>query len=81
MKYHLSKHAQEVMEKRGVQLVWIETTLLHPTLVASMSDNEVHYYSLIRENENRCLKVVCNPLKELIVTVYFDRNMRKKGCQ
>jgi len=27
------------------------------------------------------IKVVVNPIKHLIVTAYFDRKMKKKGCK
>ena len=27
------------------------------------------------------LKVVVNPINMIVVTAYFDRNMRKKGCR
>ena len=36
---------------------------------------------MIEAYENRCLKVVVNPVKRLEITVYFDRQMRKKGCK
>jgi len=44
-------------------------------------DVEVHYFKTIEENLHRCLKVVINPVSMKIITVYFDRNMRKKGCK
>jgi len=45
------------------------------------SSTELNLFSIIEENENMCLKVVINPISMIVVTVYFDRNMRKKGCK
>jgi hypothetical protein len=43
--------------------------------------NEVNLFSSIKENESRCLKIVVNPISMIVVTAYFDRNMKKKGCK
>ena len=31
--------------------------------------------------ENICLKIVLNPISMIVITAYFDRNVRKKGCK
>ena len=81
MNYKLSKHAIDVMSSRNVKEKWVDSTLETPSLVKKISIVEVHYFSKIEENKNRCLKVVINPTTRIIVTAYFDRNMRKKGCK
>ena len=60
---------------------WIEFVLRNPFLVNKISIIESHYFSIIKENEDRCLKVAVNPNMGTVITAYFDRNMRKKGCK
>jgi hypothetical protein len=81
MKYRYSIHAQEVMENRNIKAEWVETVLSAPSVKKSVSKDEVHFYGQINDYEARCLKVVANPEKKVIVTVYFDRGMRKRGCK
>jgi len=81
MNYKLSKHAIDVMSNRNVEEEWIDFTLKNPSLIKKISIVESHYFSKIEYNENRCLKVVLNPTTGIVITAYFDRNMRKKGCK
>ena len=81
MEYRLSRHALDVMMARGVKEKWIEDTTANPSLKIVKAPNEVNLFLTIKENENRCLKVVVNPISMIVVTVYFDRDMRKKGCK
>jgi len=81
MEYKLSQHAKTVMVARSIKKEWIERTIKNPSLTVEKSSNEINFFSTIEENENRCLKVVINPITMIIVTLYFDRNMRKKGCK
>jgi hypothetical protein len=81
MKYRYSLHAQEVMENRNIKMEWVERVLSSPSVKKSISKDEIHFYGQIDEYESRCLKAVINPEKKVIVTVYFDRGMRKRGCK
>ena len=81
MKYRLSKHAIDVMKARNINEDWVEYTVDNPSLKVFKSPNEVQLFSTIEAYEKRCLKVVINPISMVIITVYFDRNMRKKGCK
>ena len=81
MNYKLSKHAIDVMSSRNVKKEWIDFVFKNPSLINNISIIEAHYFSIIEDNENRCLKVVINPHTKVVVTAYFDRNMRKKGCK
>lgn len=81
MNYKLSKHAIDVMSSRNVKIEWVEFVLENPSLTNNISVVESHCFSRIKENEDRCLKVVINPTTGIVVTAYFDRNMRKKGCK
>ncbi len=77
----LSQHAQEMLQYRGIQYEWVIATMKHPTVIREISEEEIHYFSPVSEAENRCLKVVFNPTSHKLITTYFDRNMRKKGCK
>ena len=71
----------DVMSSRNVKEEQVYFTLKSPSLTKKISITEAHYFSKIEDSENRCLKVVINPTTGIIVTAYFDRNMRKKGCK
>ncbi|MCF6207694.1 MAG: DUF4258 domain-containing protein [Sulfurovum sp.] len=77
----LSIHAKDVMDNRNIPEKWVYCVLNDPSLIIEIKEDEVHYYGMIETHDNRCLKVVVNPLKALVVTTYFDRKMQKKGCK
>ena len=81
MNYKLSKHALDVIENRCISLEWIDFVLNNPTRRDDISPIESHFFATIFENDSRCLKVVVNMTTFVVVTVYFDRDMRKKGCK
>ena len=81
MIYKLSNHALDVISTRDINIGWIEFVLDNPSLKNDISDIEVNYFAIIEDNDSRCLKVVVNPITKIIITAYFDRNMRKKGCK
>ena len=81
MKYRLSIHAEDMITHRNIKLEWIESVLSSPALMVEQSESEKHFFGTIEAYNQRCLKVVVNPIKGLIITVYFDRQMRKKGCK
>ena len=81
MRYRLSKHAKDVMNERKIRNEWVERVITAPSLIIEKQRDEVHLYLSIVERENRCLKVVINPVNMIVVTTYFDRDMRKRGCQ
>jgi len=69
------------MANRNISKRWVLDTLKTFSLKISISDLEEHYFKKIDEADFRCLKVVYNPKFMRIITVYFDRGMRKKGCK
>jgi hypothetical protein len=77
----LSQYAKDVISQRDIKLEWINDTLQNPSVRIEVSPDEFTFYKTIDEYDARCLKVVFNPIKKLIITVYFDRGMRKKGCK
>jgi len=66
------------MTEREISKSWVLDTLKNPSLKLSISDREEHYFGQVSD---RCLKVVFNPINNRVITTYFDRNMRKKGCR
>ena len=81
MEWSFSLHAREVMKNRQINREWVLATIENPSIVKMIKEDEAHYYREIEVAENRCLKVVVNPKTQTVVTTYFDRKMRKKGCR
>jgi hypothetical protein len=82
MKFKLSVHAKDVMENRNISEVWVYAIVNNISSVTiDIAEDEVHIYGIVHESNDRCLKVVVNPLKNLVITAYFDRKMKKKGCK
>ena len=81
MKYTLSLHARDAISFRDISEEWINAVLEEPSGVEHISNSEVHYFKTIADNENRCLKVIVNPEKRVVITAFFDRKMRKRGCK
>jgi hypothetical protein len=83
MKYELTQHAVDVISSRGIKIEWINSTIDFPSYHQVISEVEEHFFKPIDTDEfsKKCLKVVVNPISLKIITTYFDRNMRKKGCK
>jgi len=69
------------MRARNINQDWVKYTVDNPSLKVVKAPNEVQLFSTIEAYEKRCLKVVVNPISMVVITVYFDRNMKKKGCK
>ncbi len=80
MKIVFSVHAHDVMTSRAILESWVEQTVLNSSRKIVVSEDEVHYFTTIQEYDGRCLKVVFNPKKNLVITTFFDRKMKIKGC-
>jgi len=81
MRFKLSIHAKDVMENRHIKAEWVYRVIENPSLEIKVKNEEVHVFAVINEYNERCLKVVINPLNKIIITTYFDRQMKKKGCK
>ena len=61
---------------------WIEETFLHPDkLELDTNDNQLeHKFKLIKEFENRVLRIIYNKSADpvVIVIAFFDRRMKGK---
>ena len=75
--YKLSHHAKRRLHARQeIKIEWIEKTIQNPLFFKEMSSDEWHFYKNIEEFNNKVLKVVVNPKKEIIITVFFDRRIK-----
>lgn len=82
MNYELTKHAQKVLEERGIPIEWIERTLSVPECVLpDPGDSTVERrFRRIPEFGGRVLRVAVNTTVEpkRVVSVFFDRTMKGK---
>jgi hypothetical protein len=79
--YTYSIHAVEKLHERGeIRLEWVHETLKDPAQVEDYGADEKHFLRPIEEFGNRWLRVVVNPLVSppLVVTVHFDRSLKRK---
>ncbi len=81
-KYILSNHAEKVILERNIKKEWIENTFNYPDkLEPDIKDNELeHSLKIIKECDNRVLRIIYNKSVEpiLVVTAFFDRRMKGK---
>jgi uncharacterized DUF497 family protein len=82
MDYHLTEHARDALQKRGIQLQWVERTLSDPEWTENdIIDTELeHRLQRIKEFGNRVLRVIVNThvVPPRVVTAYFDRRRSKR---
>jgi hypothetical protein len=75
--YVLTEHARDALEKRQIQIAWVEQALTAPevTEVDPMDADLDHRLARIPEFENRVLRVIVNNKKTPphVVTAFFDR--------
>ncbi len=82
MNYILTRHANKVLLEREIPIEYMEQVLCNPEWIEpDKEDFELeHRLGKILEYGNRVLRVVIDRNVEPvhIITVYFDRRMRKK---
>jgi hypothetical protein len=77
MAYELTEHARDSLEKRKIELSWVEKTIAAPEAVEPdpVDPDLEHRLARIPDWGNRVLRVIVNrsatPLR--IVTAFFDR--------
>lgn len=77
-KYGVSSHAREMMRERRIEEKWVRLTLENPDHSQKKNDGTVHYVKAIGECEGRFLRVVVNPAKRKVVTLFFDRAFKRR---
>jgi len=77
MDYHLTEHARDALEKRQIQLTWLERVIQEPewTEEDKVDSALEHRLARIEEFGGRVLRVIVNAhaTPPRVVTVYFDR--------
>jgi len=77
MDYVLTEHARDALEKRNIQIVWMEQVLSKSELIEAdpMDSDLEHRFARLPQYGNRVLHVILNNKKipPHIVTVFFDR--------
>lgn len=82
MKLIFTQHSQDQMILREIKEEWILLTFSNPDLKIDYALNPevVYYFKKINEANNKVLRIVLRKLPSLdeylIITCYFDRNMR-----
>jgi len=81
MKFELSKHTRNMMAERKISEEWIRRAINNPERTEENTDNNIHCFKSIPEQEGRILHVVINThiVPEKVVTVFFDRRARRKN--
>lgn len=77
----LTRHARSMLEERGISEEWLWRALDNPDGGESGEDGNIHDTKAIHERAGRVLRVVVNADAERngIVTVFFDRRLRKRS--
>ena len=77
----LTKHAQEAIDKRRVELRWIEAAIAAPDRVEPdpRHPERTRSFKAITEFGGRVLRVVHRPAADdiVVITVHFDRGARR----
>ena len=73
--FTFSNHCEEMLIERKIKKEWVIETISNFDKKEIKSDNNMHFYKRILENENRVLHVVVNQNiePEKIITIFFDR--------
>ena len=73
-------HATDMLKERGIRKDWVWRTINTPDgKKRHEDDGTIHYTKAIKEKGGRVLRVVVsqNTQPNRIVTVFFDRRLRK----
>jgi len=76
----LTQHAQGALQRRGLQVEWIEVAILAPDWTTRDPDPLLtRSYKVIADVGGRVLRVVHRPSGDdtLVVTAHFDRDARR----
>ena len=77
----LSAHAKAMLVERNIPEEWLWRTISAPDSTEEvLDDRNTHFIKAIEENESRVLRVVVNAnvVPHRVVTVFFDRRLRRK---
>ena len=77
--YGMSYRASVVLKtaRKEISCQWIKRTIEDPDVVEEISEREVRLWKRFPEAGERFLRVVVNPQDKIIITVFFDRGIRR----
>jgi len=82
-RYILSNHARDAIEKRQIQIEWLEQALERPdwTETDPYEPAFEHRLASIEDFGGRVLRVVVNPTVKpiFVITLYFDRRTKRRS--
>ena len=75
-----TRHARATMVERGINEEWVWRAIGSPDRQEVGDDTNTHFLKAISEFDQRVLHVVVNQnvVPNRIVTVFFDRRLRRK---
>jgi hypothetical protein len=78
--FELSAHASSMLIERSIPEEWLWRALQEPDEVIEVERGKIYLLKAIPENEGRILRVVVNSAitPNRVVTLYFDRTLRRK---
>ena len=81
MDIELSSHSESMLRERDILEEWLWLAIEEPDEKALMDDGNVHYMKAIQQFGGRVLRVVVNQQSapRIVVTVFFDRRLRRQG--
>lgn len=76
-----SLHAKAMLVERNILEEWVWRAINSPHKTRKGADDNLHYTKAIKERAGQVLHVVVDPRVQpnRIVTVFFDRRLRKTG--
>jgi hypothetical protein len=76
----LTTHAKAMLKERHILEEWVWRTIGSPDQTKRYSDGNMHYTRTIDERAGHILRVVVNTdaRPNRVVTVFFDRRLRKR---
>lgn len=74
-------HARDMLSERGIPEEWVIRAIETPLRTENHDDGTTHYLSEVPERSGRVLRVVVGAKASsvIVVTVFFDRRLRRKS--
>ena len=79
--YEFTDHARDMLAERKIESLWVAQTMEAPDKRQAMQDGIVHFIKKIEACGGRYLRVIVNAQSSpgKIITVFFDRRLRKQN--
>lgn len=78
--FEFTEHFKNVIQRRSIDLLWVQETLKSPDIVENRNDGTRHYLKQIETFEKRWLRVVVGlGVSKKLITAFFDRRIRRSS--